>query len=143
MSYQFARINLAQTEYPASCDWYYITDPDIAQLNDIYKRYCIYKHFASVMPIFDSRYTAANTDVIGYRDGDQLVAFSLIERYDNKNALCAQFAWDYKTPKLRLGIKSLQTECAIYRARGFEYLYLEQAHLYKQSMQGFELLGPL
>ena len=95
------------------------------------------------MPIFDSRYTAANTDVIGYRDGDKLVAFSLIERYDSKNALCAQFAWDYRTPKLRLGIKSLQTECAIYRARGFEYLYLEQAHLYKQNMQGFEILGPL
>ena len=44
---------------------------------------------------------------------------------------------------MRLGIESLQTECAIYKARGFKYLYLEQAHLYKQDMDGFEILGPL
>lgn len=143
MTYHFARINLNETNYTQTCDWYYITNPDVDQLNDIYKRYCAHKRFASVMPIFDYRYTAPNTDVIGYKYDGQLVAFSLIERYDNKNALCAQFAWDYRKPKLRLGIESLQTECAIYRERGFEYLYLEQAHLYKQCMQGFEILGAL
>jgi len=143
MSYEYARINLAQTTYTATCDWYYITQPDIAELNDIYRTYCIYKHFASVMPIFDSQYLDPNTDVIGYRDQNKLAAFSLIHRYDNVNALCAQFAWNYKKPKLRLGISSLQTECAIYRERGFKYLYLDQAHLYKQGMQGFELLGPI
>jgi len=37
----------------------------------------------------------------------------------------------------------LKTECAIYRDRGFEYLYLDQAHLYKQGLEGFELLGPI
>ena len=143
MTYQFARINLVDTNYQKTCDWHYIAEPNIDQLNGIYQRYCSYKNFASVMPIFDCRYTADNTDVIGYKHKGQLVAFSLIERYDNKNALCAQFAWDYQTPNLRLGIESLQTECAIYRERGFKYLYLEQAHLYKQSMQGFEILGPL
>jgi len=143
MSYQFARIDLAATTYQPTCDWYYITDPNIDQLNTIYRRYCAHKRFASVMPIFEYRYRAPMTDVIGYRHLGELVAFSLIERYDNHNALCAQFAWDYGMPRLRLGIKSLQTECAIYRERGFKYLYLEQAHLYKQSMQGFEILGSL
>ena len=95
------------------------------------------------MPLFESQYRDADTDVIGYRDNGVLVAFSLIKRYDKSNALCAQFAWNYQKPKLRLGITSLQTECAIYRERGFEYLYLDQAHLYKQSIEGFELLGPL
>tara|TARA_R110000782_G_scaffold3684_6_gene13319 strand:- start:4218 stop:4649 length:432 start_codon:yes stop_codon:yes gene_type:complete len=141
MNYQFARIDLSRTYYTQTCDWYYITDPDIDQLNKIYQQYCAYKQFTSVMPIFDCRYTAESTDVIGYLHNRQLVAFSLIEKYDNKNALCAQFAWNYSEPKIRLGINSLQTECAIYRERGFEYLYLEQAHLYKQSMQGFEILG--
>jgi hypothetical protein len=112
-------------------------------LNDIYRTYCVYKYFASVMPIFDSQYTDPDTDVIGYYDNDLLVAFSLIKRYDSRNALCAQFAWNYKKPKLRLGIESLRTECAIYRERGFKYLYLDQAHLYKQGITGFELLGPL
>jgi hypothetical protein len=95
------------------------------------------------MPIFDSQYLDTSTDIIGYRDQEHLVAFSLIKRYDNHNALCAQFAWTYSKPSQRLGISSLQTECAIYRGRGFKYLYLEQAHLYKSEINGFEILGPL
>jgi len=143
MSYQFARIDLSQTNYKESVEWRYLKEPDIPALNKIYRDYCIYKHFASVMPIFDSRYTDPMTDVIGYYDGSRLVAFSLIKRYDELNALCDQFAWNYHRPKMRLGIESLQTECAIYKARGFKYLYLEQAHLYKQDIAGFEILGPL
>ena len=143
MTYEYARINLSQTTYQPTVDWQYIREPNIAELNDIYRTYCIYRHFGSVMPIFDSQYTNPDTDVIGYYDNKKLVAFSLIKRYDTHNALCAQFAWTYSIPKQRLGIESLKTECAIYRERGFEYLYLDQAHLYKQGLQGFELLGPL
>lgn len=143
MSYQFARIDLSKTNYDITVKWQYLLEPDIPVLNKIYRDYCIYKHFASVMPMFDSRYTDPATDVIGYYDQDRLVAFSLIRRYDDHNALCDQFAWNYHRPKMRLGIESLQTECAIYKARGFKYLYLEQAHLYKADMAGFEILGPL
>ena len=143
MTYQFARIDLSKTNYESTVKWNYLRNPDIVKLNQIYRDYCKYKHFASVMPIFDSRYTDPMTDVIGYYDQDRLVAFSLIRRYNDHNALCDQFAWNYHNPKLRLGIETLQTECAIYRERGFHYLYLEQAHLYKQSMAGFELLGLL
>jgi hypothetical protein len=143
MTYEYARIDLAKTTYQASVTWQYLQDPDIAQLNDIYRTYCIYRHFGSVMPIFDSQYRDPDTDVIGYYDTERLVAFSLIKRYDTENALCAQFAWTYSRPRLRLGIESLKTECAIYRERGFRYLYLDQAHLYKQGFEGFELLGPL
>ena len=142
MSYQFARINLAKTDYEPAVDWYYITDPDIAELNNIYRTYCIYKHFASVMPIFNSQYTDPATDIIGYRDAGELVAFSLMKRHDNHHVLASQFAWTYCNPRIRLGIESLKTECAIYRERGFRYLYLDQAHLYKQGFQGFETLGP-
>jgi hypothetical protein len=143
MTYQFARIDLGQTDYKESVKWEYLRDPDITKLNQIYRDYCKYKHFASVMPIFDSRYTDPATDVIGYYDEDKLVAFSLIRRYDQENALCDQFAWNYNNPRLRLGIETMKTECAIYRERGFKYLYLEQAHLYKSQIQGFEILGPL
>jgi hypothetical protein len=37
----------------------------------------------------------------------------------------------------------MKTECAIYKSRGFRYLYLEQAHEYKKEIDGFEILGPL
>ena len=143
MTYQFARIDLSKNTDQATVKWAYLQNPNIAELRDIYRTYCIYKHFASVMPLFDSQFTDPDTDVLGYYDNDLLVAFSIIKRYDDKNALCAQFAWNYRNPKLRLGIESLRTECAIYRERGFEYLYLDQAHLYKQGITGFELLGPL
>ena len=142
-SYQFARIDLSKTNYRINVEWMYMSRPDIPALNDIYRKYCTYKKFSSVMPIFDSRYTDTMTDVIGYYDHDRLVAFSLIRRYDDHNALCDQFAWNYNNPKLRLGIETMKAECAIYKARGFQYLYLEQAHFYKSSMDGFEILGPL
>lgn len=143
MTYQFARINLKETTYMPTVSWEYLVNPDINQLNDIYRTYCIYKHFASVMPIFDSQYLDPATDVIGYQEGGRIVAFSLMKRYDDRNVLASQFAWNYQNPKTRLGIESLKTECAIYRDRGFEYLYLDQAHLYKQELKGFEILGGL
>jgi hypothetical protein len=143
MTYQFARINLAKTTYTSTVDWEYLCNPDISALKNIYKTYCVYKKFASVMPLFDSQFTDPNTDVIGYYDNKKLVAFSLMKRYDSKNVLASQFAWTYHSPKTRLGIESLKTECAIYREQGFEYLYLDQAHLYKQGLEGFELLGSL
>lgn len=142
-SYQFARIDLSKTNYNINIEWMYITRPDIPALNAIYRDYCVYKKFSSVMPIFDSRYTDPMTDIIGYYDQARLVAFSLIRRYDEHNALCDQFAWTYHNPKMRMGIETMKTECAIYKLRGFRYLYLEQAHLYKSEIDGFEILGPL
>jgi hypothetical protein len=143
MTYQFARIDLSKTTYKATVTWEYLREPNIAQLRDIYRTYCIYKHFASVMPLFDSQFTDATTDVIGYSEHGELVAFSLMKRLDDQNVLASQFAWTYHNPRTRLGTESLKTECAIYRDRGFKYLYLDQAHLYKQGLDGFELLGPI
>jgi hypothetical protein len=146
VTYQFARIDLSKTNYTPSAKWQYITDLNLEvlqKLDDIYRTYCIYKHFASVMPMFHSRYCDPMSDVIGYYDNEKLVAWSLIRRFDSDHALCDQFAWNYHKPKMRLGIETLKTECAIYKDRGFKYLYLEQAHLYKQEISGFEILGPL
>ena len=142
MTYQFARIDLAQTTYRPTVTWEYLLEPNIAQLQDIYRTYCIYKHFASVMPLFNSQFTDPDTDVIGYREQGELVAFSLMRRYDTENVLASQFAWTYHNPRTRLGVESLKTECAIYRDRGYKFLYLDQAHLYKQGLEGFEILGP-
>jgi hypothetical protein len=95
------------------------------------------------MPLFNSEFVDPMTDLIGYCDNNNLVAFSMIRRYDNENAGCVQFAWNYHKPKMRLGIESLKTECAIYRDQGFKYLYLDYAHTYKHEFEGFETLGPM
>ena len=122
-------------------NWNYITDININQLNEIYKKYCVYKDFESVLPIFDSQYLDINVDIIGYYDSDVLIAFSMVRRYNEKNAELLQFAWDYVKPELMLGIESLKNECAIYKSRGFEYLYLGGAEKYKRFLDGFEIIG--
>ena len=95
------------------------------------------------MPIFDSEYTDSKIDVIGYFDQTVLVAFSLIKKYDHDNIEAVQFAWTYHDPKLRLGIRSLEHECALYKKLGFKYLYLGEANEYKKRIDGFEILGPV
>lgn len=139
----YARIDLLQTNYTRLDNFRFLRNPDIDALNNIYREYCRYKKFASVMPIFDSEYLDANNDVIGYYDNDVLVAFSLIKKFDKQNAQAVQFAWTYHKPRLRLGIRSLESECAIYKDLGFRYLYLDEADEYKHKFQGFEILGPL
>ena len=145
MSYQFARIDLSKTDYKESVRWEYLSKSDymIGKCLEIYRTYCIYKHFGSVMPLFESRFRDPMADIIGYWSGGNMVAFSLIRRYDDHNAMCDQFAWTYHEPRLRLGIETMKTECAIYKQRGFGYLYLEQAHPYKSEIAGFEILGPM
>ena len=94
------------------------------------------------MPIFPEEYTDTKNDVLGYFNKDEkLVAFSLIRCYNNKNAEAVQFAWDYADPKLKLGFRSLENECAMYKKRGFDYLYLGEANPYKTKIDGFEILG--
>jgi hypothetical protein len=124
-------------------NWNYITDINIQQLNELYKKYCVYKDFDSVLPIFDSQYLDKSVDIIGYYDSDTLIAFSMVRRYNEKNAELLQFAWDYVKPELMLGIESLKNECAIYKSRGFDYLYLGGAEKYKRFLDGFEIIGKL
>ena len=94
------------------------------------------------MPIFPEEYTDTKNDVLGYFNKDEkMVAFSLIRCYNSKNAEAVQFAWDYANPKLKLGFSSLENECAMYKKRGFDYLYLGEADPYKTKITGFEILG--
>ena len=141
MSYSYARINLDKTNYSKIDSYQKILNPIPKELNEIYYKYCRYHKFNSVMPIFDSEYKS--NDVIGYYDGDVLVAFSLIARYDNENAEALQFAWDYTNPKLHLGLASLRNECAIYKELGFKYYYIGGADEYKNQINGLEVMTPV
>lgn len=138
----YARIDLNGTDYQILPGSKILDQIDAENLQGIYRTYCKYKKFKSVMPIFDSEFNDPKNDVIGYYDGDRLVAFSLIRRYDAENVEAIQFAWNYENPKLRLGIESLKSECALYKSRGYRYLYLGEADEYKKKINSFEILGP-
>lgn len=136
----YARIRLADTDYSIADNFQVITNPEPEELEKIYNTYCVHKQFRSVMPIFPEEYF--RNEVLGYYDNDKLVAFSLMQVYNDKNVEAVQFAWDYANPKLHLGIASLRSECAYYKMRGFDYLYLGEASEYKRQIKGFETLGP-
>lgn len=142
---KYCRIDLSQTTYNPMSDsqWKYIVDRDLNTLNQIYKEYCRFKKFDSVVPMFDSQYLDKTVDIIGYYDNNNLVAWDMIKIYDTQNAEALQFAWDYKNPDLRLGMESLKNACAIYKQRGFKYLYLGTAANYKKEISGYQELGPI
>lgn len=139
----FARIDLSKTNYKLLTNFKLIENPDITQLNDIFVKYCRYKKFTSVMPIFEYQYTDKLIDILGYYHEDKLVAFTLVRKLDKYNVENCQFAWDYNEPKLSLGIESLKNECAFYKTQGYHYMYLGQADEYKSKLQGYEILGIL
>ena len=143
---KYCRIDLSKTNYTTMSDTNcrYVVHQDLfPEMFEIYRRYCEYKQFDSVMPLFEQQFRDTSTEIVGYFSSRKLVAFSLIKLYDKDNADALQFAWDYANPKLRLGIDSLKNECAIYKERGYKYLYLGGADEYKSQLDGFEILGKL
>lgn len=139
----FCRINLKETNYHGLLNAKVLdhNSIDVEQLLEIYKTYCRYKNFSSVMPMFESEFY--NNDIVAYYDEGKIQAFSMIGKYDNKNVENYQFAWTYHKPELRLGIKSLEHECALYKSLGYDYLYLGGSDEYKRKFDGFEILGPV
>jgi hypothetical protein len=141
MSWQFGRIDLTATTYVTDLSWQYLDPVPVSEVQRVYREYCLHKHFQSVMPMLAGRLTASDTEIIGYRDQSRLVAWSMYRIWDRDNVLSDHFAWDYRDPRLRLGIRSVQNECAIYRERGFRWMYFESVEPYMLDLQGFEILG--
>lgn len=141
MSLMFGRIDLSQVTYSASVSCVLLDPVPIDQVVKVYRSYCAHKNFHSVIPMIPGRFTVPGTETWGYYDQGQLVAWSMYRLWDQHNVVSDHHAWDYKNPKLRLGIRSFENECAIYRDRGFKFVYLETVEPYMFQLQGFELLG--
>ena len=144
---KFCRIDLSKTNYRPWAGSFIMNLETRLQnhnrLKLIYQQYCEHKNFESVMPIFDSQFNDPANDIIGYQHCGELVAWSLCHRYDQYNVESIQFAWDYKDPSLYLGLRSLESECAIYQEKGYKYLYLGNVAEYKKQFAGFEIIGKL
>jgi hypothetical protein len=143
MSWQFGRINLVITNYQVDLAWKILDPVPVADVLRVYRDYCTHKHFHSVIPMIPGRLTASQTEIIGYQDQDRLVAWSMYRLWDAENVLSDHHAWDYRNPRQRLGIRSLKNECAIYRDRGYRWMYFESVQPYMLDLEGFETLGPI
>jgi hypothetical protein len=138
----YCRINLSKTNYTELTNYSLLNNPNKQHLRSIYRQYCRYKQFSSVLPLFDNDFDGKYMDVLGYKDlNENVVAFSLIRKHDKHNVEAVQFAWNYQEPKLRLGIHSLENECARYKRLGYRYLYLGHVDDYKRRFDGFEIVG--
>lgn len=141
MSWQFGRINLPETNYTPHLQWQILDPVPVVEVIKIYQDYCRHRKFASVIPMLPGRLTATDTEIIGYHSNDQLVAWSMYRIWDQHNILSDHFAWNYREPRIRLGQRSLENECAVYRDRGYQYMYFESVQPYMLDLQGFEILG--
>lgn len=131
-----SRIDLQSTKYKI-IDFKLLDSSNFEECEQIYKQYIIYKKFDTIYPIFKEDWD--RSIVFGYYDNDELAAWSCYMVYPSKSTVHAdQFAWNYKTPKLKLGYRSLRSECAYFRDQGFRYLILGDLYSYKQELQGFE-----
>ncbi|MBL97883.1 MAG: hypothetical protein CMF52_08710 [Legionellales bacterium] len=134
-------IDLTKTDYSIATNYKILDNPDPEPLLKIYDQYCAYNNFESVWPVFPEQFSSPVHDTIGYYVDEQLVAFSLIYKINNEWLEDQQFAWDYKEPKLALGIKSLETECALYKKLGYKYIILGVTSEYKTSFDGYTEFG--
>lgn len=138
---EFGRINLTNTTYEITLDAQLLKPIHIEEINRVYKEYCLHKKFKSTMPMIPGRFLVHNTEVFGYYEQGKLIAWSMYRIWDSENIVIDHHSWDYKNPKLRIGIRSLQNECALYRNRGYKYMYFESVEPYMKKLQGFEILG--
>jgi hypothetical protein len=116
----YCRVNLTETDYTTLPSAKLIVDPNPAELKQIFEKYCAYKKFTSIEPMWDQEFIWDHNDVIGYYDNDKIVAWSVITKYNKDDVYSVQFAWDYTNPKLRLGIRSIENECAYYKKLGYK-----------------------
>lgn len=139
----FGRINLKLTSYTVKLNAKLLDPVPIEEIKRVYKEYCVYKKFTSVVPIIPGRFLMPGTEVLGYFEQDKLIAWSMYRIWDEKNIVSDYHAWDYKNPNLRIGQISLENECALYREQGYHFMYFESVETYMQNLQGFEILGGL
>ena len=137
----FCRIKLKDTNYQEVSNYKLLDSSFYDECFEIYRKYCEYKNFDSVIPIFREEFEQNNCDIVGYYDNDKLVAFSLVYRFDSLNSVYGdQFAWDYADPILKLGYKSIRSECSYYKSLGYRYFILGDDDKYKQELEGYEII---
>ena len=136
----YCRIRLQETNYQEYHNYRILDSSSFGKCLEIYKKYVTYKGFKDIVPIFVEEFELDHSDIIGYYDANELVAFTLAYRFKSVNSVWAdQFAWDYKNKKLSLGHIANKSECALYKRLGYDYFYLGESSNYKSKLDGYEI----
>lgn len=137
------RIDLTKTKYK-QINFVLLDLQDFPLCEQIYKKYIQHNDIENPHPVFEEEWNTEakyNADVLGYYDKNELVAWSLTYKFPSKKTVIAdQFAWNYANPKLKLGYKTIRSECAYYKAQGYKYFILGDPDKYKEELQGYEII---
>jgi len=111
-----------------------------AEMDHIYTAYCYYKKFKKY---FEVGHFLPMDRIMGYySEAGDFVAWAKLRHYSEQAIETVLFAWDYATPALRLGQRSLEHEIAWAKQQGYEFVYLgpgyERSSMYKADIVGFE-----
>ena len=82
----FCRIRLKDTNYQEYHNYRFLDSSSYERCLRIYKEYVDYKGFEDVVPIFREEFELPHTDIIGYYDGNELVAFTLAYKFKSVNS---------------------------------------------------------
>ena len=78
---KFGRIDLTKTTYSVTLDAHLLNPVPVDEINRVYKAYCLYKKFKSIMPLVPGRFLVPGTEVFGYYEQHRLMYFESIEPY--------------------------------------------------------------
>ena len=141
---KYGKVDLSKTNYVPDTEYVILDNPPAEELFEIYRQYCVHHRFESAWPFYKEQFKKdTSIDIIGYWDNGKLAAWSMIYIINNSVIEACQFAWNYKRPRARLGIRSLKTECYIYKERGYKWYLLGPHYTYKHEIDGYEIIGPM
>ena len=121
----YCRIRLQETNYQEYHNYRILDSSSFRRCLEIYREYVTYKKFDDVVPIFQEEFELPHTDIIGYYDENELVAFTLAYKFKSVNSVWAdQFAWNYQNKKLSLGHVANKNEIALYKRLGLSLIHI-------------------
>jgi len=135
----YGRINLAKINYKLDKEIINVK-PTLAEAQEVFEKYCIYKNFDSVHPLYADDINLYEWNCL-YENG-KLIAWEQTLMYPNdKVAFSQQFAWNYQKPSRSIGWRFSYHVPAWLKAKDYKYLYLGDHHDYKAQIQGYEVLA--
>ena len=129
------------TQYPT--ERYKVAQtPTLVDLEHIYTSYCFHKGFDDLYQREVVNWLSNDICMEYYNLKSELVAWSKLRSYTPTSLETVIFAWDYRDPKLQIGINSLKHELSWAKAAGYKYAYIgpgyEEGCIYKSKREGFE-----
>lgn len=127
-------------DYNITGEYYSDHNPYEKECNSIFEKYCNYKGYDDhSTQLVDKQY--GNKDYFIYWHNGKIVAYTQLTRY-KFSVVAGEFAWNYETPELGLGVFAQNFECLKYQELDFKYYYssyaYEKACEYKSFYNGFE-----